>query len=422
MNKTIFIWSIIWTLLSSLVIGVSFAEEDIAPSCVKDGVIYSKRMNWDQRKELFVVGTITDCEGQVWNIKMTPGSDSSKEMVIEGWRFAGDRTKELFKIETYKKVAQDTKDATVESAKFTKESAKLAKQGVWDFLIVDGLYETLLVDTKNDWVNGVKTANELRGKFGWLFGAIYAGFLRPAVQTVGNVAETVLWHVPKGLVTSIVGVAGVTGGTVATVSSPVVVPAVEVLGRPLLALGSILTVGSTIPGAIYVWNAGTWTTTQLSDIPTEEVSIGGIDFITLENAAQREPTRMKLTINDFKMLIQGSILATVKDEKQKVISDKMDVLRKKLDEEIGRLRRENSKISDEHENNPATVAANDVRSKARRTDIVKADEETNELLVNDANLRKLVIEYSEALELTLTDEEIDSTIKSIKRLANSLID
>ena len=46
----------------------------------------------------------------------------------------------------------------------------------------------------------------------------------------------------------------------------------------------------------------------------------------------------------------------------------------------------------------------------------------NELLVNDANLRKLVIEYSEALELTLTDEEIDSTIKSIKRLANSLID
>src|SRR5665647_317628 len=87
------------------------ANEEKQPSCIKSGVAISPKMNKEQRKELFIRGRITDCEGQIWNIKIIPGSDISKQMTIKSWRFASDKTKELFKIETYSKAVSDAKSS-----------------------------------------------------------------------------------------------------------------------------------------------------------------------------------------------------------------------------------------------------------------------------------------------------------------------
>jgi len=65
--------------------------ETEVPSCIKSGSAYTKRMNSQQRKQLYVQGTITDCQDRVWDITLIPGSDTSKNMTVKAFKRSGDR-------------------------------------------------------------------------------------------------------------------------------------------------------------------------------------------------------------------------------------------------------------------------------------------------------------------------------------------
>ncbi len=48
-------------------------------------------MNSSQRKELYVQGTVTDCEDRVWDIVLILGSQASKDMTVIAIKRSGDR-------------------------------------------------------------------------------------------------------------------------------------------------------------------------------------------------------------------------------------------------------------------------------------------------------------------------------------------
>lgn len=394
---------------------VSEAAEE-GPSCIRNGVAYSPKMTKEQKKELFVYGKITDCDGRIWNIKIIPGSDVSKQMTIKSWRYASNQTKELIKIETYKDAARSGKNATRASFDFTKRSSKLLKKGIWDYMIVDGIYESLLVDTKNTWFQAGAAVKGLRGSFGWIFGAIYAGILKPVTLTAVNVVKAA-YHITKGTVVLVGGIAGTAGGIVATVSSPVIVPAADVLTRPLLAIGSILTTGSIIPGTIYLWNGSAWITSQLNDVPTEETRIGGVTFVRLENPRPIPRNVVNVTIEDFKKVVEASLLASVLESKQEELEAKQDDLRRQIAElqrEIDDIEGQQRQLRAAHNSHPVVIAIDNMRRNQYGAD-VRVSEDVQEMILDDAKIKEIVINYANEMDILLTDEEMESTIKAIKK-------
>lgn len=426
--KATTLWTFVAVAVSATIGTAALSRADETPGCVQSGVVEAKeRMNWLQRKELYVEGTITDCEGKVWRVKILPGTKRTKKIMIQGWRFAGDRTKELFQIETYKDIGEDTKDATKASADFTKKSALYAKEGIWDNLVIDGIKETLVLETAEDWRNGYRDAKSLQGTFGAFAGSIYVGVLKPTVKTIGNLLETLLWHLPKGLLKLIVGTTGAVGGAVAVVSSPVVVPVVEVVGRPALAIGAIATTGTIVPGAMYIWNGLTWTTLQASSVPHKSTLI-----VRLQHAPEKQ---MTLDIEAFNTLVQATILETASESEMADVIAALKAERERLEAEIAELQK---KLDDlKRQVGETTDEINDVKQAERDRlasipvmrayeklvrelsgSKVRVSDEVQVIELDSAKLRALVAYYVAQLGLTMTPEQLEQAAVAIeKRMA-----
>lgn len=391
-------------------------EDDKGPSCIKSGVAYSPRMTKKQRKELFVHGRITDCDGNIWNIKVIPGSDKSKQMTIKSWRYAGNKAKQMFQIETYKKAVRHGKYASKASFNFAKSSSKLLKKGIWDYMIVDGVYENLLRDNARVWKNAGVTVSRLRGSFGWLFGAIYAGILKPVTLTGVNVVQAA-FHITKGAVVLVGGIAGTAGGIVATVASPVIVPVVEVMTQPLLAVGSILTTGSIIPGIVYVWNGTAWVSTQLSHVPDSETVIGGVRFVRLENPKQPEKPQVEVTTQNFSEVIESGVRHTTMKTQQGELTEK----RKEIEKQIAELQKEANNINNriysletEYRSESAVQSMTALLYKIYGANVTVAPE-VIEAAKNDETLRELIQKYADENGVSLSEQEIQNALSEIKR-------
>lgn len=396
-------------------------DDEKGPSCIKSGVAYSPRMTKKQRKELFVHGRITDCDGNIWNIKVIPGSEKSKQMTIKSWRFAGNQAKQMFQIETYKKAVRHGKYASKASFNFAKSSAKLLKKGVWDYMIVDGVYENLLRDNARVWKNAGVTVSKLRGSFGWLFGAIYAGVLKPVTLTGVNIIQAA-FHITKGTVVLVGGIAGTAGGIVATVASPVIVPVVEVMTHPLLAVGSILTTGTIIPGVVYVWNGTAWVSTQLSHVPDSETVIGGVRFVKLENPKQPEKPQVDVTTQNLSEIVEAGVKsATKKTEQEELIAKRQEIER-----QIAELRKQADKLNTEiysldtaYNNEAAVKSVYQLLQKIYGSEVI-ITEEVVEASKSDERVRELIQKYADENGVSLSEQEIQHALSEIKRNLKTL--
>lgn len=392
-----------------------------APRCIKSGVAYSPKMNKEQRKELFVHGQITDCEGNIWNIKVIPGSDVSKEMTIKSWRFAGQQTEQMFKIETYKKAANRGKRATKASFDFTKNSSKLLKKGVWDYMIVEGVYNNLILDNARVWKQAGVTVANLDGSFSWLFGAIYAGILKPVTLTGVNIIKSA-YHFTVGTVILVGGIAGTTGGLVATVASPILVPTVELMTRPLLAIGSILTTGSIIPGAIYVWNGTAWITTQFSDIPDKETIIGGVSFVRLENPKEKEKPRVELNAAALNEIIKVGVMAAAqKTQVDRLEQEKAELQKqvRELQNQIRALSEQQEDLAEAHSDDPTVRKTRRLIYDRNQTNIVLSAEVVN-ASENEESLKKLINNYVQENGIQLSEEELEFAKTEVKDILSKL--
>ena len=405
--------------ISEQMIAENSSEE--GPTCIKSGVAYSPRMTKKQRKELFVKGQITDCEGNIWNIKVIPGSDASKQMTIKSWKFAGNQAKQMFKIETYKKAIKHGTHASRASFNFAKKSSKLLKKGIWDYMIVDGVYEELIRDNARVWKQAGVTVANLRGSFGWLFGAIYAGVLKPVTLTGVNIVQAA-FHITKGTVVLVGGIAGTAGGIVATVASPVIVPVVEVMTHPLLAVGSILTTGTIIPGVVYVWNGTAWVSTQLSHVPDSETVIGGVRFVRLENPKQPERSKVEVTKENLSEVVEAGVKgATKKTEQDELSAKRNEILKEiqKLQDEAAQINNQIYALDTTHSNDPAVKAVYQLLQKVYGADVT-INPEVREAALNDQKIKELVQNYADENGLNLSDKEIENAVAAIKINLNHL--
>jgi hypothetical protein len=395
-------------------------DEKSGPSCIKSGVAYSPRMTKAQRKELFVRGQITDCDGNIWNIKVIPGSDKSKQMTIKSWRFAGKEAKQIIKIETYTKAGRDGKAAAKASFNFAKSSSKLLKKGIWDYMIVEGVYKDLIVRNAKVWKQAGVTVAGLHGSFGWLFGAIYAGVLKPVTLTGVNIARAA-FHITEGAVVLVGGIAGTAGGLIATVSSPVIVPVVEVLVHPLLAVGSILTTGTIIPGAVYVWNGTAWASTQLSHVPDSETVIGGVRFVRLENPKQAEKPKLEVSANELNTIAEAGVKTATERTQEKELQVKQAELRKQIDElqrQASELANQEYKLRQALEADASVAAVSSLVYKVYSSKVI-VSEEVKAAASDDKKVEELALNAASKLGVVLSDSELAAAVKQIKaNLAN----
>lgn len=396
-------------------------DPEVGPTCIKSGVAYSPRMTKKQRKELFVHGQITDCEGNIWNVKVIPGADASKQMTIKSWRYAGNKTKQMFKIETYKRAISHGKYAAKGSFNFTKRSSKLLKKGIWDYMIVEGIYNDLLVDNAIVWKNAVVTVAGLRGSFAWLFGAVYAGILKPVTLTGVNIIKAA-YHITAGTVILVGGIAGTAGGIVATVASPIIVPVVEVMTLPLLAVGSILTTGTIIPGVVYAWNGTAWISTQLSHVPDSEVTVAGVRFVRLENPKQPEKEKVTITSQNLNDVVATSVKVSTLKAQQAELSVKSLEIQKQIAElqkQLTALNNDYYALETAHNKDQAVMAVSSLLNKVYYADVT-VDASVKEIALNDVELKELVLNYAEQNSLNLSEAQIDAAVVQIKSTMKNL--
>lgn len=395
-------------------------ESENGPSCIKSGVAYSPRMTKQQRKELFVHGQITDCEGNIWNVKVIPGSDASKQMTIKSWRYAGKKTKQMFTIETYKKAISHGKYASKASFNFTKRSSKLLKKGIWDYMIVEGVYKDLIVSNAIVWKNAGVTVANLRGSFAWLFGAIYGGILKPVTLTGVNIIKAA-YHITAGTVILVGGIAGTAGGIVATIASPIIVPVVEVMTLPLLAVGSILTTGTIIPGVVYAWNGTAWISTQLSHVPDSEVTVAGVRFVRLKNPKQPEKPKVEITSQNLNDVVGASVKAAALKTQQADLLAKRNEIEKQiqaLQAQMSAINNQYYALETKHSQDQTVKAVAELLNKVYYADVTVNASVTE--LLNDVQLKELVLNFSEQNGISLTDAEIDAAVVKIKATMKNL--
>lgn len=397
-------------------------DEKSGPSCIKSGVAYSPRMTKAQRKELFVRGQITDCDGNIWNIKVIPGSDASKQMTVKSWRYAGKHAKQLIQIETYKKAGKDGKEAAKASFNFAKNSSKLLKKGIWDYMIIEGVYKDLIVRNAKVWKQAGVTVAGLRGSFAWLFGAIYAGILKPVTLTGVNIARAA-FHITEGAVVLVGGIAGTAGGIVATVSSPIIVPVVEVLVHPLLAVGSILTTGTVVPGVVYVWNGTAWATTQLSHVPDSETTIGGVRFVKLENPKQPEKPKLEVSSNDLSMIAEAGVKTATERTQERVLQAKQAELRKQIEElqkQAADLANQEYTLRRNLEADASVSAVNGIVNKVWSSNVI-VSEDVSAAAADDRKIEELAQNAASKLGVELSEKELAEAVKQIKYNLGNII-
>ena len=412
--------------------------ETEVPSCIKSGSAYTKRMNSQQRKQLYVQGTITDCQDRVWDITLIPGSDTSKNMTVKAFKRSGDRianhTKHIIEGDTYANLGQDIKDTFVYSYEMSKNGLSTMKDGAKN-AFVDGIGQTMIMKTGRDWKNGFSNAGAVAadGNFGWPVGVFYSGLLKPVGQTVFNVGKALVWDVTLKGGSKVIwgGLKTVTGGA-GMVVSPILSPGYELIIRPLGALTiSVLdtvAVGGIASGAVYVWNGAAWTLSQLSDVPTRESSVAGLTLVDLEfdpDAPEHQQVVTNIEFNTFAQMIQAQVanIQTNNNKKpyESAIADNKAKI-KKLNDEIQELSDENyelqEKIREEKRNydqNPVVEAINVMRYNARyqADEIVIADDV--KLVVRDFNsLKELVLATADEMNVQMSNEEAED-------IANELI-
>ena len=176
------------TALMLAVVSTSAFSDDAQtelPSCIKSGSAFANKMNLEQRGELFVSGTITDCNDVVWDISLIPGANASKEMTMRAISRSANRvannTTHLVDGDTYERMGENIQTVFNGSSRIAGLGLNNMKEAVVDDAIVGGIGETMIGRSARNWREGFSTAGEVAKdrNFGWTAGILYAGLLKP---------------------------------------------------------------------------------------------------------------------------------------------------------------------------------------------------------------------------------------------------
>lgn len=435
-------------LLLSLFYGInSYAEDAVSgsPSCIKSGMAYSQSMSMSQRKELFVKGTITDCDDKVWDIIVIPGSDVSKEMSVRALKRSEERiennTAHLVHAETYTNMGSSIAELFHDSSDLSVRGLDLMKEGAYDDALVDGLGNTLLKRTGQNWMHGFSTASQIAadGNFGWVAGSLYTGLIKPIGQTVWNISEALVWDVAlKGGGKFVWGAGKTLVGAAGMVVSPVVSPGYEIIIRPLgslvISIADTIAIGGLASGSILVWNGTAWTLSQFYSVPTRESSIAGVNFVNLQfdpNDPRNLPKITNVDFSTFSQMIQSQLRWTQATHEINTLRDKINTRDKeieKLEKDLNKLRDENrvatEKIYDvknQTNSDPVVASINSLMYDVRHADEINISDDVNLEINSKDSLVEVILETSREMNIDVSDEEVHTIAEDIiKTFENTL--
>src|SRR3989338_897207 len=64
--------------------------------------VFAEDQSWDQHKELFIKGTITDSDGRVWNVRFIPGVCNVTNNAVQSWKDSGSNIADWWSANFYK--------------------------------------------------------------------------------------------------------------------------------------------------------------------------------------------------------------------------------------------------------------------------------------------------------------------------------
>lgn len=357
-------------ILLSSALALSFATGTaLVPS-----VSLADKVTWEQRKELFVKGTITDNQGKTWNVLYLPGAEKintiSKDSINMSW--------DILKRMGTKEFWKDRSEEVLEGWSTAKEA------------------------TNEYWIKGVKedykTAKEKsasikKGDFGALPSKT-ATWTKFGAKAVGRTVTFPL-GVAYGL------------GVQSTA-----IPLVSILGYPLASTAFAAGGGVLLPGVMYAWNGTAWVGTSLSsNEPTSENY-----FIRIRHGVE-ERKDLVIDKKGFENILITSAVESMTHDEIAKIQVQIDELVKKEQalEENKRAKYEQLYANESYK------LFEKMLSDSWYAKSVTLDQASKEIILDDAKLTELVQTFLTQLGVEPTPERVASVKASLEKNLQRLL-
>lgn len=359
--------------------------------------VMAERPTWDQEKQLFVHGTITDSQGKVWDVIYLPGSKNITKNAAENWKDAGNDFKLLAEDHFWAARRENVKDGLV----FSRDS-------VSDYWLQG------INDDYKDAVERQKTFKP--GEIGGLFSPI-VNWLWFGVKVVGRT------------ITMPIGVA-------MGVSYSIIAPAVGIVWKPVVGtLWDSVVMGTAIPATLYVWNGVAWVASSIGDVPTRETSFVRVKMERTPGSSADGQT-VVIDTQGFESIVAASVLKFVTDERKKEIQEqiqqnqsKIAVEKKKYEDAVKGYQESNEQLAlDAGKENQRLNSDKNVRILSQYFDQalqgakISMDPKTKEIFIDPVSLAKLVQKYFEvAGEKEITEEKVQKAVALIQYNISRLV-
>ena len=326
----------------------------------------AERQNWKQQKERFIQGSITDSQGNQWDVILIPGAVDINKDAVESWKRSGRRLGDLFDGDFWDDIVYG------EFKKGLKFSRKVARKHFWNGI-------------RNDFKHAKKKNQETKGQFGHVFfsGVRWVWFGTKAT------GRTVWLPI----------------GTTLGVSYSLVAPVGVIVWKPVGSALDVSVLGSTWPVILYVWNGTSWTGTVLSPVPSRKTWLVRL---------QKGPDFYEIDRIGFDALLHGSVLQFLTDADREKLQEQIDKLQQQLDS----LRDDQDRKDDDLRKHVDYEAMQQILEQAWRSDLVDLADDARVVYLDDARLQAIMVTYLE--KLGVEDIEEERLQRMIEALRNSV--
>jgi len=348
---------------------------------------YADHLQGNQRKELFIKGTVTDQKThQTWDVILVPGISNITNNAGDGFAASGKDFADLSKKEFWKNIGIEFKDGF----KFSKDVIK--SQWVEG---IDGDYK------------GAVAANKSITP-----GEIGSGFEHVASWT---------WFGIKAVARTAWMPVGVAGGVAYSVAAPVA----TVAEKPVIegVVFNAATRGVLVPAVLYVWNGIAWTASSIGNVPTQESF-----FVHLKSEDQTKPAEVVIDDAGFASIVAASVVEQLTADQRTQLQEQVKVIQAEIDKAVQPLQKQQQDLQTQQDqaqntlsNNPAEKAVNTIRDAASQDAPVSLSQDAKDTYLDQAKLRALVISSLQAAGVTSPDSQaVDTIVAKITQTLQNL--
>jgi len=332
------------------------------------------RLDWTQRGELFLKGTVTDEKThQTWDIILVPGIFKISDDAANGWKDLAHSQAELGSGEFWSEVG----DTSADGLRFSKDV--IANHWIGGIV--------------NDFHEAIKAYESVTP------GEIGSGFERVAswawfgIKVIGRTAWAPV---------------GSAGGVAYSIVAPAASIVLQTAGN-LVYDGALR--GAAVPAVLYVWNGVAWVGDSFGNVPTKESF-----FVHLEYQDPQTGEAMELVIDQrgFETLVKASVLETMTDQQKAALQAKIDA----TEAQIQKLVQEQDQAGAKLQASPEEQALQDLLSQAMQSSQVKMSADAQTAFLDSAKLRDVVTKYLISLGVSNPDPKMVDAI--LQKIGNTL--